>query len=1767
MVLAAMLVRAEVPTISFGAVNGSSTLTDPQYYSLTNSFFTFPGVRPAQITFNGSSYFYPIGDTDPQGTMMPMKVAFSINAQAFEVLCFGGYPCVMVANPPDYTTFTNRLASAMGQGYTWVRVQFATKATRNIIFYLSGSQGNYIGGVNVQAGDTISTNTLGPRKTLEVLGDSYTEGYSQSDVTSRWLGGFSMQLERMLTNVDVIPAGVGGTGYSWPGVSGAGTTNYLGRFWTDVVSNNPNYLIINGGLNDANNNVPTNVLQNAVNKLFSLAVANLPQTKIAVVGNFFITSYYPPFSPASGNSRVTDAIIGQAATNYGLPFIDAIANNWLNSNNFTVYMGNDSIHPTIAGYGIIASNLLASLPPTFPNSGVIVSNNPVTATFTASPLSGSAPLPVNFAYTGNTGSSFSWSFGDGGTSTAANPVYSYNSAGTYTVSLTVNGSVTQVMTGMITVTNSSVPVSDPASASFTASSTVGGAPTLINFNYTGTNGSSFMWSFGDGGTSTLQNPSYTYSFPGNFSVQLVVNGSVTNEQPNLITITNTTSGTVSGGTLNVSSFGATGDAVQFYVNTVSNSTLVTTTNIVPNSAIGDGIEVFQAGVQTYGVNSYGTNAYGNQDLVAYITNIVNGTNLYLNIVASNTLDGAFATYGHDNSTNFQNALNAAGTNSIVSIPAGTYLFLTHATNNIHGYYSVLLNKGGITITGAGTNATRLIAQGAWQMQQNFPTRGILFEENPPINDNAPITIENMTLDGGVQQGNTQFHNYPANFVDGQGWDGTHGAFLVWSLNNANAFNQMTWTNLVFQHWRAEIVKSIDQSTNGNLLIEDCVFNDGNATAINLYASLDVTNCLFNNLFQVAEYYQAYNTNTSYFEDNIVTNLTGNAFALNGGKGNNPYFVFRNNQFDLEGWGNNGIETTPGDNIIISNNLFVCANWANAIVLGCAGYQGSFDNSNIVITANTVVNPYVFVEVAGGSTSADPNHVESVSITKNTLLIPNQNPYLLLDYGWSTNIVVSGNDCSLNTTVKVQPGPSPLPYAVVNTDNVYYTYLQSGTLTPNILSYGNGSRYYTSSSINGSSYVLQNSDASQIPAGAQVLFNNQNSFNVPLYLNSTSGPQLIVTNGTAVTVNWVNNQWVYPGVSSNGVPASPVIQVTPGSISFGTILAGTSITNNLIVSNVGGGTMTGSANVAAPFSLPSGGSYSLGPNQSQTISVVFTPTSATSYSQTVTLSGGNGANVVVSGTGTNAPTPSPSLLVTPGSLPFGTVLVGKSVTNNLVVANTGGGTLAGLASATAPFSILSGGTYSLGSNQSQTVSVVFTPTTAMSYSQNVAFTGGTGMSVVVSGNATNAPAPSPVLQVTPGSLAFGAVLVGKSITNSLVVANRGGGTLAGTANATAPFSILSGGTYSLGSNQSQTVSVVFTPPTATSYSQNVAFTGGTGTNVVVSGSATNAPAPSPALQATPGSLAFGTVLVGKSFTNSLVVANRGGGTLAGTASTTAPFSILSGGTYSLGSNQSQTVSVVFTPTAVASYSQNVTFSGGVGTNVAVYGSATNAPTAGSPVIKVTPGTLAFGKILSGTDRTNTLTVANIGSGTLSGSVSVAAPFSILSGGTYSLGSNQTQTVSFLFAPATSSTNNQIAVFTGGNGTNVTLTGTSTNYIGGVMPTVSAISASLSNLGSNPAVLAINPGPITLSATAWAFSTDKIAWQWLYKVNGGAQTIYALGTGASPSINFTNAVNCGGNTNVWTLEVIDTKSGLSAKSQLTTFIQLPSPQGMQISFGTQ
>ncbi len=132
-------------------------------------------------------------------------------------------------------------------------------------------------------------------------------------------------------------------------------------------------------------------------------------------------------------------------------------------------------------------------------------------------------------------------------------------------------------------------------------------------------------------------------------------------------------------------------------------------------------------------------------------------------------------------------------------------------------------------------------------------------------------------------------------------------------------------------------------------------------------------------------------------------------------------------------------------------------------------------------------------------------------------------------------------------------------------------------------------------------------------------------------------------------------------------AVPIIQVTPGSIGYGTILNGTSATNSFVVQNVGTGTLSGTASVAGgPFSIVSGGNYNLGANASQTVTVAFSPTVASNYTQNVSLSGGGGASVTVSGIVTNTPSlvPPPPAIITKKITADITNLITLQLTTNL-----------------------------------------------------------------------------------------------------------------------------------------------------------------------------------------------------------------------------------------------------------------------------------------------------------------------------------------------------------------------------------------------------------------------------------------------------------------------------------------------------------------------
>ncbi|GAB6285432.1 MAG: hypothetical protein STSR0009_16330 [Methanoregula sp.] len=131
------------------------------------------------------------------------------------------------------------------------------------------------------------------------------------------------------------------------------------------------------------------------------------------------------------------------------------------------------------------------------------------AYFTATPYFGTVPLTVTFT-DGSTRNptSWNWSFGDGGSSTVQHPAHTYNTQGTYTVSLTVaNTAGTNTMTRTVNVLTS--PPVNITVANFTSTQASYTNLTLVTNSSTSTNATSWNWTFGDGGTSTLENPNHS----------------------------------------------------------------------------------------------------------------------------------------------------------------------------------------------------------------------------------------------------------------------------------------------------------------------------------------------------------------------------------------------------------------------------------------------------------------------------------------------------------------------------------------------------------------------------------------------------------------------------------------------------------------------------------------------------------------------------------------------------------------------------------------------------------------------------------------------------------------------------------------------------------------------------------------------------------------------------------------------------------------------------------------------------------------------------------------------------------------------------------------------------------------------------------------------------------------------------------------------------------------------------------------------------------
>ncbi|TDU87109.1 PKD repeat protein [Kribbella voronezhensis] len=156
--------------------------------------------------------------------------------------------------------------------------------------------------------------------------------------------------------------------------------------------------------------------------------------------------------------------------------------------------------------------------------------------------------------------SYAWTFGDGGTSTDANPSHHYAAAGTYSVGLTVTdnrgGTNTKTVSKVVTHVNT-LPVA-----------TFGETCNSLTCAFDGSASSdadgpisSYAWNFGDGATGSGATASHTYAASGTYTVGLTVTDGDggTNTTSHTVTVTRINQGPTASFTTNCTNLACTVD--------------------------------------------------------------------------------------------------------------------------------------------------------------------------------------------------------------------------------------------------------------------------------------------------------------------------------------------------------------------------------------------------------------------------------------------------------------------------------------------------------------------------------------------------------------------------------------------------------------------------------------------------------------------------------------------------------------------------------------------------------------------------------------------------------------------------------------------------------------------------------------------------------------------------------------------------------------------------------------------------------------------------------------------------------------------------------------------------------------------------------------------------------------------------------------------------------------------------------------------------------
>ncbi|MCK8521077.1 PKD domain-containing protein [Aquimarina sp. D1M17] len=268
------------------------------------------------------------------------------------------------------------------------------------------------------------------------------------------------------------------------------------------------------------------------------------------------------------------------------------------NNDFSYDAGKTSLQPHVLVTLYYKGNLVWGLEPG--GDGSPIPNRPPNAKITSDATSGAVPFTVNMEASTSSDPdgdllTYTWDLGNGETATGAVVSYTYQQAGNYEVVLTADDGNGATDTEQLTVSATDPP--PVLEANFTATPTLGTVPLLVSFDASSSIFASnaivtYSWDFGDGNTSTEENPTHTYTQSGSYAAVLTISDGANSDVSEIVTITvNDTSTPVATASISVDSSVATAPATINFdgsASTISDGSVLTYSWDFGDGTVGSG---------------------------------------------------------------------------------------------------------------------------------------------------------------------------------------------------------------------------------------------------------------------------------------------------------------------------------------------------------------------------------------------------------------------------------------------------------------------------------------------------------------------------------------------------------------------------------------------------------------------------------------------------------------------------------------------------------------------------------------------------------------------------------------------------------------------------------------------------------------------------------------------------------------------------------------------------------------------------------------------------------------------------------------------------------------------------------------------------------------------------------------------------------------------------------------------------------------------------